>query len=145
MATRRTLISLRRGGSLVRRHWLLPKGGPSAGDFPPVSPSFIRQEGVFTWSYFGNSSSCESSGHLLLFPIILFRGFDFPEFSDPSSSAVQKYYMDNPRKRQFVRFKLRAVRRTVMTSHASLLRSAPDANLPFVQRIHSWAPRCSAC
>ena len=62
-------------------------------------------------------------------------GFCFLRFQLPWSTSVIKYYTENSRKKQFIRFTLCAILRSVMQSCASQLHPAQDVNHPFVQRI----------
>lgn len=68
----------------------------------------------------------------MLSPSVI-HGFAFHRFSYPQSTKVRKYYMENSRSKEFIRFKLCTILSSLMKSHAILLQPARVVNYPFVQ------------
>ena len=59
-----------------------------------------------------------------------------------SQSRSKKYYVENPRNKQFIGFSLRAVLRSLKESRTVLLRPALDVNHPFVQHVLAVHAAC---
>lgn len=64
-------------------------------------------------------------------------GFAFPSFSYPLSAAVQKYYMEKFRNKQFISITLHAITSNMVKFLVSLALPDPGTNHPFIQRVHA--------